>query len=120
MILLVLSIFLGALGQFFFKLGANQFKNQENIISFYKSIFTNGFAWLGIISYGVSLILWFKILSKHNLSFVRPLVGIGYILSALLAWAFLGEKINPIHWVGIILIVTGVALIGFSNKGINL
>ncbi len=34
----------------------------------------------GIISYGVSFLLWIKVLSKVELSYAYPMVSLGYVL----------------------------------------
>jgi drug/metabolite transporter (DMT)-like permease len=116
MFLIIISVLLGALGQFFLKIGADQAGVNENLISYYMALLTNVFAWLGMTCYGISFILWFRILTDNDLSFARPLVGMGYILSAFLACMFLGEKVTLLRWTGILLIVGGVACIGFSAK----
>jgi drug/metabolite transporter (DMT)-like permease len=62
------------------------------------------------------LILWLisrmALLSWADLSYVLPVTSVGYVLVALAGKVFLGESISPQRWVGIGLIVAGVALVG--------
>jgi uncharacterized membrane protein len=68
------------------------------------------------VAVGVSLlILWLlssmALLSWADLSYVLPVTAIGYVLVALTAKIFLQEQISAWRWVGIALIVAGVALV---------
>jgi len=59
----------------------------------------------------ISLVLWMKVLADTDLSYARPFAGLGYILTALLAWVSFGEQISSVRWVGIAFIFTGVFLV---------
>ncbi len=62
------------------------------------------------------LILWtlshMALLSWADLSYVLPVTAIGYVLVTLAGWAFLDEQISAARAAGIVLIVSGVALVG--------
>jgi len=65
---------------------------------------------------GISLlILWLfshmTLLSWADLSYVLPVTSIGYVLSALAGRLFLHEEISGWRWAGILLIMSGVALV---------
>ncbi|MBV9297063.1 MAG: hypothetical protein JO145_15935 [Acidobacteriaceae bacterium] len=76
----------------------------------------NPFVALGI----ALLILWLltrmALLSWADLSFVLPMTGIGYILTAFLGKCFLSETITSGHWLGTVLIATGTALVGSTEQ----
>ena len=61
------------------------------------------------------LILWqlsrMTLLSWADLSYVLPVTSIGYVLVALLGRVLLNERITAARWLGIGLIVAGVALV---------
>ncbi len=66
---------------------------------------------------GVSLlVLWMlsrmTLLSWADLSYVLPVTALGYVLTALMGKAFLGEYVSAARWAGIALIVAGVSLVG--------
>lgn len=63
------------------------------------------------VTFFIAMLLWFYMLKNFNLSMVYPLTSISYIFTILLAMFFLGESIPLIRWVGVILIMVGVALL---------
>jgi len=62
------------------------------------------------------LIFWtltrITLLSLADLSYVLPVTSIGYALSALAGWQFLGERISRERAMGIALITFGAVLVG--------
>jgi drug/metabolite transporter (DMT)-like permease len=117
-LIVLLSISLGAVGQLFLKLAATQASGNgtDQFIGYYARLLLTPYTYLGAVSYGVSFLVWMFLLKKYDLSFLRPLVGFGYIVTSLLAWIVLKEKITIIRWIGISLIVAGVYLVGISAK----
>ena len=67
--------------------------------------------WLALAAYGVSVAVWLVGLSRLPLSQAYPVLSIGYIVAALLAWTVLGETISLARWAGIGLIIAGVLLV---------
>src|ERR1041384_2626318 len=68
------------------------------------------------VSLGVALlILWLlarmALLSWADLSYVLPVTSVGYVLVALAGRVLLHERITPQRWAGIVLIMSGVALV---------
>ena len=55
--------------------------------------------------------LFLVALSWSGITVVLPLSALEYGFAALLAIAFLGEVVTPLHWTGIALVTAGVALI---------
>lgn len=78
-----------------------------------------------LVALGVSLlILWMlshmALLSWADLSYVLPVTSIGYALVALAGRVFLHEFVSLSRWAGILLIVSGVFLVGrteFNTTG---
>jgi len=52
------------------------------------------------------------VLSWADLSYVLPMTAIGYIVVTVLSWWWLGETVRPLRWVGTVVIVIGVTLVG--------
>ncbi|MEA1907777.1 MAG: EamA family transporter, partial [Euryarchaeota archaeon] len=50
-------------------------------------------------------------LSTPDVSFVYPLLSLGYVITAILAFVFLKETITMERWCGIFLVVVGCCLI---------
>lgn len=102
-IMLVASTILGALGQLLFKIGLND--------SGLDLIF---FILFGIISYGISTIIYLYVLGRAHLSWTYGLGGLSYIFASLFALIFINEPITLLRWVGILVIALGTTLIGIS------
>jgi drug/metabolite transporter (DMT)-like permease len=69
------------------------------------------------VALGVTLlIVWvlsqMTLLSWADLSYVLPMTSVGYVLVALAGRFFLHEEITPERWIGIALIMAGVAIVG--------
>jgi drug/metabolite transporter (DMT)-like permease len=113
-----LSVFLGVIGQLAFKQGMLKIgqisKNIFDLIPYYFKAIVNPYIWLGIISYGISFLIWLGVLSRVELSYARPLVASGYILVAVFSWWFWGENLGWQRWIGIALIAVGVVLVSKS------
>ena len=74
-----------------------------------------------LVALGIGLlIVWMlsrmALLSWADLSFVLPVTALGYVLSAVLGRVFLDEQISVRRWAGIVLIVAGVALVGWKTS----
>jgi uncharacterized membrane protein len=73
--------------------------------------------WNPWVTLGVALlILWLlsrmALLSWADLSYVLPVTSIGYVLTVIFGKVFLFEEVSPWRWLGVLLITTGVALVG--------
>ena len=105
-IIVVLS---SVLGNFFMKRGLPA--TLDNPFAYLAALFRPQ------VSLGVALlVLWMlsrmALLSWADLSYVVPVTSIGYVLVALMGRLFLDERITPRNWLGILLIVAGVSLVG--------
>jgi multidrug transporter EmrE-like cation transporter len=68
----------------------------------------------GIFAYGLSLIVWIMALSRVEVSIAYPMVSIGYVLTAIAAWYFLGESVSAMRIAGIGVIILGVVIVARS------
>ncbi|MCG6862067.1 MAG: EamA family transporter [Chromatiaceae bacterium] len=64
--------------------------------------------WLGLILYVVSVTVWILALSRVDVSIAYPMLSLGYIVNAIVAWAWLGEDMNLAKVAGIGIIIFGV------------
>jgi uncharacterized membrane protein len=102
--ILVVSTFLGGIGQLLFKMG---------LLSS-TSLLLGTLLILGLIAYGLSTLLYFYILGRTHLAWAYGFGGLSYIFATIFAVLILGEQVSILRWTGIGLIAVGVALIGFS------
>lgn len=50
-------------------------------------------------------------MSTPDVSFMYPLLSLGYIVTAILAFVFIGENITLLRWAGIVVIIAGCFMI---------
>lgn len=118
-ILIMISTLLGSIGQICLKKGMSVVNTTNlNIINLIEVIiksFFKPFIIIGIVLYVFSLSIWLVILSRVELSYARPLVGVGYVVVVIFSWIFLQEKFSFIRLVGVLLITSGVYFVQISQ-----
>ena len=67
--------------------------------------------WAGLAIFAVSAVLWLFALSRADLSFAYPFAALGYVIIVIASILFLDEHVQPITWVGVVLIISGIVLI---------
>ena len=67
--------------------------------------------WLALLAYGVSVLVWIVGLSRVPVSQAYPILSLGYVVTAVLAWPLLGEVVSGQRLVGIGVIIAGVWLV---------
>lgn len=111
-ILLLTGILLTVIGQLLLKKGMNTYpdfgiKDSIKLIKDFPII-------IGMVFYGISLMLWLVTISKLELSYAYPIVSLNYFFIALFSkWAF-KEHISKRRWLSIFTIIMGVILISMS------
>jgi len=104
----ILTSFIGAIGQYFFK------KASEDITFNIKKIIQNKYLFYGIGVYAIGSLIWILILPYGELSVLYPFVAIVYIWVALVSKRYFKEKMNMWKWLGILSIIIGVSFVGFG------
>jgi drug/metabolite transporter (DMT)-like permease len=70
----------------------------------------------GLVCYAISVMVWIVALSRVEVSMAYPMLSIGYVVNALLAWWLFGEDVGVQRWLGIGVIVLGVVLVARSGS----
>ena len=68
----------------------------------------------GISCYVLSVVVWIVALSRVEVSIAYPMLSIGYIVTAVAAWIWLGEALSATRIAGIVVIIAGVYLVARS------
>jgi len=68
----------------------------------------------GLCCYAVSLVVWIMGLSRTEVTIAYPMLSLGYVVSAIGAWLFLGEVVPPQRLVALGVIIVGVVLLARS------
>ena len=114
--LVLICVLAGAAGQILWKEGMSNLGRINGIgdllqVKTVWDIFTNKYILLGIILYAMSVFLWLGAMSTLDVSFMYPLLSLGYIVTAILALVFIGENITLLRWAGIVVIIAGCFMI---------
>ncbi len=114
----MISIVISVAAQFTLKAGMGRLSNNQDS-NFLNStgifnLFTNKYIVIGFLLYGVGALIWLSVLQKMDVSKAYPLVGLGFVLTTLVGF-FLGEQVTFVRFTGVLLICTGVAIIGFFS-----
>jgi len=104
------STFLTSTAQLFWKFGAE--KLEFNILS----IVTNVNIFVGILLYVVGGILLIISFRGGEVSVLYPIFATSYIWVSFLSIYFLDEVMNLFKWLGILVIISGIVLIGYGSK----
>ncbi|MFC5474063.1 EamA family transporter [Paraherbaspirillum soli] len=65
----------------------------------------------GLSCYVISVVVWIIGLSRVDVTIAYPLLSLGYIISAVGAWYFLGEAVSAQRLIAIGIIIVGVVLL---------
>jgi multidrug transporter EmrE-like cation transporter len=68
----------------------------------------------GLSCYVVSVVVWILALSRVEVSIAYPMLSIGYVVNAGLAWYLFGEAVGPQRLIGIAVIIIGVIIVARS------
>ncbi len=113
--MILVSVSLGAIGQILLKAGANKlvdfnlsfqdlFQNLLTIMKIPQLL-------IGIIFFGLSFLLWIKVLTKAELSYAYPMVSLSYVIVGIGSAVFFNESITINKVLGISAIVAGVFIL---------
>jgi multidrug transporter EmrE-like cation transporter len=69
---------------------------------------------LGLVCYFVSAGLWIIALTRVDVTVAYPMLSMGYVIAALLAWQLFGESLTTGRVLGIGIILVGVVVLGRS------
>ena len=72
--------------------------------------------YVALVIYGFSTILWIWILSRVPLMQAYPWVAVGVALVPLLGSYVFGERVAPIFWLGVALILVGMLLTQYASE----
>lgn len=68
----------------------------------------------GLGCYVISVVVWIMALSRVPVSVAYPMLSIGYVVNALIAWQWFGEALSVPKLLGIGIIIVGVFLVAKS------
>lgn len=116
-LLLILSIVLGASGQLMFKGAARTLPGfaELGLARLLLTLFTTPMILGGFACFFTSSILWILALRTVPLNIAYPMVALSYIIIFTGSCFLFQEPVSWRHWVGAALIVAGIVLIAWRN-----
>lgn len=136
---LTVTLSLGIIGQILFKMGMNKEVNKERVktigghvksvasgpvghalkaIGTAIALFFSPFVFGGLAAYGISTVLWVMLLKVVPLSFLYPLLSVGYVVILLVSVFAFHEHVSFLRWYGVIMICYGIVII-FSEQMVS-
>jgi drug/metabolite transporter (DMT)-like permease len=71
--------------------------------------------WLGLLTFGVSAVVWLVVLSRASLSFAYPFASLTYVIILVFDRYVLGQQITAPRYAGVALIVAGIVLVSRTH-----
>ncbi|HJX97016.1 MAG TPA: EamA family transporter [Candidatus Acidoferrum sp.] len=72
--------------------------------------------WIGVAMMALAFFSLLAVLSIENVSFVVPVTALNYAAGALGGKFFLGERVTPRRWVGVLIVCIGVTLVWLGKR----
>jgi len=114
LILVLFAVMLGAVGQILLKQGMGGLDISGAIGAKLTGILKamlQPYVLAGLCCYVISTLFWLLVLTTQELSYVYPMIAIGYVLVTILSVIFLREHVPPLRWVSLGVICLGVAML---------
>jgi multidrug transporter EmrE-like cation transporter len=108
-LLVLISTIIVALGQFFLKLGTD-----KGLSSLYL-ILSNSPLIIGVMLYFIGSIVFIASLRYSDLSLIYPIYALTFVWIALISFFVLSEPLTFFKSFGIILIISGVSILGVKG-----
>ena len=86
----------------------------DSLINSAGSLAFSAWLWLGLVCYGISVVVWIVALSRVDVSLAYPMLSIGYIVNAVAAWRLFDEPMSAGRMAGIGIIILGVYVLARS------
>jgi multidrug transporter EmrE-like cation transporter len=116
--LVLTGVLLNATAQLLLKAGTNAVGHFEfhldNLIPVGTKIAFQPYILGGMTCYAISLVVWIMALSRVPVSIAYPMLSIGYVVNAAVAYFWFGEPLAAQKLLGLGFIVLGVVLVARS------
>lgn len=68
--------------------------------------------WLALLALGSGLLVWLLVLQRMEVGIAYPMLSLNFVVITLIARFGFHEPVDRRHWLGIALVIAGVALLG--------
>ena len=112
MILILTGVMLNAAAQIFLKIGMQRIGHFDLTLNNAVPVVLQAATSLPIIGgmacYVISILVWLVVLSRVEVSFAYPMVSLGYVVTTLIAYMWLGEQVSAMRFAALSVILLGV------------
>ena len=116
--LILTGVLLNAMAQLLLKAGSRAIAgitvSLASVTSLFERLATNPAIYGGLVCYAVSVVVWILALSRVDVSVAYPMLSVGYVVNALLAWWLFAEALTPTRIAGVAVIIVGCWLVARS------
>ena len=103
-------------GQLFTKVAGDQLGQMDFNWQWLAAVAVNPGILAAIACYIGAFFVWMLILRRSSLSLAFPLSSLVFVVVLLGSWLGLGEHISFLHWVGVVVIIGGIALLAEGEE----
>ena len=103
-------------GQIATKVGGDQLGQMDFNLQWLAAVAVNPGVLMAIACYIGAFFVWMLILRRSSLSLAFPLSSLVFVVVLLGSWLGLGEQISLLHWVGVFVIIGGIALLAEGEE----
>lgn len=115
-LLWVLLIASESTAQITMKLGSDSLANLDFGVQWVLTGLSNPMVLLAVSCYVASFFVWMLILRSSPVSVAFPLSSLVFVGVLLGSWLGLGEHINGLRWLGVLIIIVGIALLAEGGE----
>jgi drug/metabolite transporter (DMT)-like permease len=122
LIAMTLACASAAVGQILVRYGMQQVGSLErwaplDLVAYFARAATNPYVIGGTLMNTIFYLLFLAVLSWSEVTVALPLTALEYAFAAVLGVLILKEAVPALRWLGITLVIGGVALIGLAESG---
>lgn len=110
LVLILIAVALGAVGQIFIQMGANRI-GEVTALGFSPKLFKLMFSpevLSGMFIYAVSAVLYVIVVSKRGIGYAYPFVALNQVIILLISWLLFGQTPPSLRVIGVLLICAGM------------
>ncbi|MCK9796595.1 4-amino-4-deoxy-L-arabinose-phospho-UDP flippase [Pseudomonas chlororaphis] len=108
LLLLLLACLLTCLGQVAQKFAVESWRDRPSAL---RDKLRSPWLWLALASLGLGLLVWLLVLQRMEVGVAYPMLSLNFVLITLIARFVFHEHIDRRHWLGVALVIGGVALL---------
>lgn len=107
--LLLAACLLTCMGQVFQKYAVESWREKDHG---WADNLRSPWLWLALACLGFGLLVWLQVLQRLEVGIAYPMLSLNFVLITLVArWVF-HERVDRRHWLGVVLVIAGVVLLG--------